>query len=323
MSNVNIFPFSVINTTATPDRIPDGVNLIQAPKFWDKGRKGEGVVIAVIDTGCDVNHPDLKDRIIGVRNFTTDDNGNQNIVSDYVGHGTHVAGTIAANENSSGIIGVAPRAKLLILKALSKNGGQYPWVIAAINYAVSQNVNIISMSLGGPDDNIQLHEAIKRAVANNILVVCAAGNSGDGNATTTEINYPAAYNETISVGSVSIEKLPSRFSSSNNEVDLVGPGQGFGARGILSTAPGGRYVELQGTSMATPHISGALALIINWAKDEFKRTLTESELYAQLIKKTIPLGYPKAIEGNGLLFLTEDEIISKVIKDTNLLNRLS
>ena len=310
--NLNLISSTIINSTSIKDDIPEGVKLIGAPKFWEKGRKGEGVIIAIIDTGCDVTHPDLEDRIVGIRNFTTDDGSNKDIVTDYVGHGTHVAGIIAANENGSGIIGVAPRAKILILKALSKNGGSYNWVVNAINYAVSKKVDIISMSLGGKFDDRNLHNAIKEAVKKDILVVCAAGNDGDRKKDTVEISYPAGYNEVISVGSINLNRKSSRFSASNNEVDLVAPGQGLDDRGIMSTAPGNKYVEMQGTSMATPHVAGALALIINWAKEEFGRDLTEVEIYAQLIKRTVSLGYDKRIEGNGMLFLDIDDIFEKI-----------
>lgn len=307
--------YDILGASTNLKRIPDGIDIIGAPRFWKNGGKGDGIVIAIIDTGCDINHPDLNDRIIGVKNFTNDDGRKPNVVTDNVGHGTHVAGIIAASENGSGIMGVAPLAKLLILKALSKGGGKYTWVTNAVNYAVSQKVNIISMSLGGKIDDSNLHKAIINAVNKNILVVCAAGNDGDDNYNTKELNYPAAYNEVISVGSINFEGRSSKFSASNNEIDLVAPGQGYGDKGILSTAPGGGYVEMQGTSMAAPHVSGALALIINWANKVFGRTLSEVEIYAQLIRKTISLGYDKSIEGNGMLFLMIDEITSKAISD--------
>ncbi|MGL4741810.1 MAG: S8 family peptidase [Sarcina sp.] len=283
--------------------IPDGVKLIGATEFWSMGYLGKGIKIAIIDTGCDVNHVDIKDRIIDTRNFTNENLKDINNVTDYDGHGTHVAGIIAANGNE-GIFGVAPKADLIILKALTSNGGYYNWIINAINYAIQSNVDIISMSLGGKLDYKPLHAVIKKAVSKNILVVGASGNDGDSNDETMEINYPAAYNECISVGSITINSSPSYFTASNLEVDLLAPGQGINGRGIISLAPNNKYVELTGTSMATPHISGALALLKEWSKDTFNRTLTESELYAQLIKRTISLGYPKSIEGNGLLDLS-------------------
>ncbi|MGL5576992.1 MAG: S8 family peptidase [Sarcina sp.] len=285
------------------DSIPDGIKNIAAPDFWEKGKYGAGIKIAIIDTGCDINHRDIKDRIVDTQNFTTENKFNKMDVTDNDGHGTHVAGIIAASGNNGGIIGVAPKAELLILKALTANGGAYSWIINAINYAISKKVDIINMSLGGKFDSQQLHYAIKRAVANNILVVVAAGNDGDGNGETTEINYPAAYNESISVGSIKYDNGESRFSASNDEVDLVAPGQGVNGRGIISLAPNNKYVELIGTSMAAPHVTGALALIKNWAMEYFDKNLTEAELYAQLIKKTKTLGFSPKIEGNGALNL--------------------
>ena len=96
--------------------------MIKAPEYWNKGDRGRGVVIAVIDSGCDCDHVDLKDRIIGKYNFTSDDGGNPENVTDYIGHGTHVAGIIGASQNGKGVVGVAPLCSLLILKALNKNG---------------------------------------------------------------------------------------------------------------------------------------------------------------------------------------------------------
>jgi major intracellular serine protease len=199
----------------------------------------------------------------------------------------------------------------LILKVLDKNGsGQYDWIINGINYAVEQKVDIISMSLGGPQDVPELHQAIQNAVDNQILVVCAAGNEGDGQDSSDEFSFPGSYNEVISVGAINLERRSSDFSNSNNEVDLVAPGEE-----ILSTYLNGSYAKLTGTSMATPHISGALALIKDIANKDFERNLTEPELYAQLIKRTVPLGNLPKLEGNGLLYLTVEDYLSDVFNE--------
>lgn len=304
---VHLIPFDVNERIEVITEIPKGVKLIGAPSVWGK-TKGKGIKIAVLDTGCDVDHPDLRDRIIGGRNFTGDDRGNPNIYNDYNGHGTHVAGTIAASENGQGVMGVAPQADLLIVKVLDKNGsGQYKWIIDGIHYAVEQRVDIISMSLGGSEDVYELHKAIQDAIKKGVLVVCAAGNEGDGRDNSDEYAYPGAYNEVISVGAVNLERQSSPFSNSHNEIDLVAPGEQ-----ILSTYPNGTYAKLSGTSMATPHVSGALALIKNIATQYFERNLSETELYAQLIKRTVPLGNSPKLEGNGFLFLAVEDHLAHV-----------
>ncbi|WP_050616367.1 S8 family peptidase [Bacillus testis] len=305
--SVRLFPHQVEEVVMAISEVPEGLELIQTPYFWEKS-KGKGMVVAILDTGCDLEHPDLKDRIIGGRNFTDDDSGRADLFKDYNGHGTHVAGTVAATENGTGVVGVAPEASLLIVKVLDKNGsGTYDSVIQGIQYAVEQRADIISMSLGGPEDMPELHQAIKEAVDQGILVVCAAGNGGDGDPETEELDYPGCYNEVISVGAVDFDRRSSRFSNSNNELDLVAPGEK-----IRSTYLNGKYATLSGTSMATPHVSGALALLKQYANESFGRQLTEAELYAQLIKRTIPLGYSPRLIGNGLLYLSVDRYLEQL-----------
>ena len=295
----------------------EGAKLIGADKFGEQGRYGEGVKVAIIDTGCDISHPDLKDRIIDVRNFTDDDKGAINNVTDYATHGTATASIIAS---SGKIIGVAPKCNLLILKALTRTGGKISWVIEAIKYATQQNVDIINMSLGCSQPNAEMYEAIKRAIAKDICVVCACGNNGDNNPNTNELNYPASFNECVSVGSVRYSKGTSRFSASNNEVDLVAFGEGYNGRGILTCYPNNLYKEQKGTSFSAPFVSGALALLKNWFRDEFKRDCTQDELYAQLIKRTYDIGLDRRIVGNGCLYLGLDteidlsDIIDKITK---------
>ena len=175
-----------------------------------------------------------------------------------------------------------------------------------------EKVSVISMSLGGPEDVAELQAAIKRAVDAGIPVVCAAGNEGDGSHDTDEFAYPGAYGEVIQVGAVDFDRRIANFSNTNDEIDLVAPGID-----IYSTFPGGKYASMSGTSMAAPHVSGALALVKNIAEKEFLRELTEAELYAQLVRRTMPLGYPKTAEGNGLLAL---DILNKFEQFLKLAN---
>jgi major intracellular serine protease len=304
---VTLRPFRVHQVSTTIEEIPYGVQLIEAPSFWKESDEGKSSVVAILDTGISTKHPDLKDQIIGGKNFTSDYGGSPIKYEDNNGHGTHVAGTIAAKlGNNVGVVGVAPQTKLLILKVLTGEGsGDYDWIIKAIHYACDwtgpngEKVSVINMSLGGPQNVPELHKAVKRAVNEcDIPIVCAAGNEGDDDFETFEYDYPASYNEVISVGAIDQDKRMAPFSNVNEEVDCVAPGVD-----IMSTYLGSQYAKLSGTSMAAPHIAGALALIKVMSDREFGRKMTESELYAQLIKRTVPLEYSTRAIGNGLVQL--------------------
>ncbi|MFC7373180.1 S8 family peptidase [Fictibacillus iocasae] len=310
MSEVCLIPFVLEEVMESArEEVPYGIDMINAPSFWKEGEMGEGVVVAVLDTGCDINHPELKNRVIGGRNFVS---GKPDDYSDAHYHGTHVAGTIAATLNYAGVAGVAPNVKLLICRVLGKNGGgTYQGIIDAIKFAVDwrgpagEQVRVISMSLGGPSDVKELHNAIQEAVAKDVMVVCAAGNEGDSQDTTNEYAYPGAYKEVVQVGAVDSQRKLASFSNTNDEIDLVAPGVD-----VLSTYPGRKYAKLSGTSMATPHVSGAAALLVAREERLFGRRLSEAEMYAQLVKNTMSVGLSKRAEGNGLLVLDAQSKLS-------------
>ena len=320
MAKLHLIPYRVEEITERAPQIPEGVRMIQAPEVWAEAERGIGHIVAILDTGCQPDHPDLQGRIVGGKNFTADFNGNSENFDDNNGHGTPVAGTVAASyREDGGIAGVAPEAHLLILKVLTGEGsGEYQGIIDGIHFAIDwkgpddETVNVISMSLGGSEDVVELHAAIKRAVDAGIAVVCAAGNEGDDLHDTDEFAYPGAYGEVIQVGAVDFDRRIAKFSNTNDKIDLVAPGVD-----IYSTFPGGKYASMSGTSMAAPHVSGALALIKNISEKEFARELTEAELYAQLVRRTMPLGYPKTAEGNGLLAL---DILNKIEQLFKLIN---
>ena len=272
-------------------------DLIRAKYLQDKGYSGKNVTVAIIDTGCDKTHPMLKDRIIGGRNYTNE--GTSKDFTDFNGHGTHVAGIIAGDYD-----GVAKGCNLIILKVLNKRGeGDLQSVVKAIYYAIGKKVDIINMSLGCPNNDPALEKAIKKAVAKDICVCCASGNDGDNNANTDENAYPGAYPEVICVGAMNSNLGVSNFSNSNKFVDIVAPGEN-----ITSTYIGGGLKSLTGTSMATPCVSGALALIIEWSTEEFKRRLTEAEVYGLLIKNTVTLqNVDRRLQGQGRLEFKENQ----------------
>ncbi len=263
---------------------PPGVSLIAARRMWNTTR-GEGTVVAIIDTGVDYHHPDLAPNIIDGRSFVSSEKD----YMDYNGHGTHVAGTIAANGK---ILGVAPLARILVVKVLNKKGqGTYSDITQGISWArqwVGKNgerVNVINMSLGGSLPNKTMHRELIRAVQEGITVVCAAGNFGDGKAGTPEISYPAYYPECLAVGAVELNTRVASFSNSNDQIDVVAPGVK-----TYSTYLENKYVELSGTSMATPHIAGALALIYSRYYRRFKKHPTPEYIKDYLHYQAIDLG---------------------------------
>lgn len=300
MSEIKLSPFSVNEVKETiPYLIPKGIKTMNIDNMWNKGIYGKGVTVAIIDTGCDINHICLKDRIIGTKNFTSEGSGND--VTDFIGHGTHVAGTIAGNRNTNGITGVAPECNLLIIKVLDSQGnGSYQNLINAINYAIDNKVDIINMSLGGSKDDDNLHNAIKKAIDVGISVVVASGNEGDKLFDTEEWSYPGGYQEVIEVGAISQDMCITDFSNTNKYIDLVAIGQD-----VTSCYPNNKYAKMDGTSMATPHISGALALIKEWFRKEFNREPSEMELYANLIKCTKTLNISRNAQGNGYIYFNE------------------
>lgn len=293
------------------DEITSNIARIGADSFWKQGYKGKGVVVAVLDTGCNIHHIDLKDRIIGGFNFTREFDKDTTIFDDLNGHGTHVAGIIAASANNTGIVGVAPEINLLILKVLDQRGhGSVESIINAIDYAIDwrgpnhEHVNIISMSLGMSSSNEALHNVIKKAIFNNIAVVVAAGNDGDGNLFTDEYSYPAKYEEVIAVGAFDDKKNVADFSNTNKEVDLYAPGLL-----VKSTYLNKSYLHMSGTSMAAPHVSGALALLINKYENVTKLKPTEPQLFNYLMQHTSKVHIGDFGERISVLNLTKDVII--------------
>ena len=256
---------------------------VDAQEAWDTTTGAPGTVVAVIDEGVDINHPDLKgniwvntDEVPGNgldddRNGYVDDVNGYDFAHDDAGvydaadgddHGTHVAGTIAAEgNNGTGVTGVNWRASIMVCKFMGANGGYTSDAVEAINYAVNNGAKISNNSWGGGGSSLTLQQAISRADSAGHLLVAAAGNSGSNNDTTP--SYPASYNNPniISVAATSDRDALASFSNFGaTTVDLAAPGVS-----ILSTLPGNRYGSYNGTSMATPHVTGVAALIkSNW-----------------------------------------------------------
>ena len=231
-----------------PERINWAGSILGIPDVW-RLTQGEGVKVAILDTGVDTDHPDLADAIIESKDFTGDG------IEDENGHGTHCAGVVGARLNGVGFVGVAPKSELMIGKVLDNSGsGAYSWISEGIYWATESGANVISMSLGGAGSDAELYKAIQFALFHGVFIVCAAGN--EGSLFANSVGYPGRYGGVITVASHDSNGNPSGFSSRGGEVDVMGPGSD-----IWSTYKKGGYAELSGTSMATPFVAGLAALI--------------------------------------------------------------
>lgn len=254
-----------------------GADLVKAPEAWEKGYTGKGVVVAVVDTGVDRNHQDLKDNIWtnsqeiaengkddDANGYVDDINGwnfndNNNNTLDVSGHGTHISGTIAAQKNDLGVTGIAYDAKIMPVKVLDDSGsGSYSAIADGIHYAVDNGAKVINLSLGGSYPNSDLESALKYASSFGAIVVMAAGNDSG-----FQPGYPAHYaNENgIAVGAVDKDNKLANFSNLAGIQPLTyvtAPGVD-----VYSTIPGDKYANYSGTSMATPHVAGVVALMLS------------------------------------------------------------
>jgi thermitase len=245
---------------------------IDAPEAWALST-GTNVAVAVIDTGIDYSHPDLAGKFIGGWDFVNNDGDPM----DDHGHGTHVAGTIAALINNptgdpaaeEGVAGVAPNALILSYKVCTPDGHCNDFAIAqAIDRAVTDGAKVINMSLGGPEFSQAMFDAVQDAWAAGLVIVAGAGNDG-----VTTPFYPAAFPNVIAVGAFDEDHRRASFSNYGNWVDISAPGNAIMSTVPMSqcavtTTPGdiGCYTWNTGTSMATPHVSGAAALV--WSRGD-------------------------------------------------------
>jgi subtilisin family serine protease len=237
---------SLLSVKTAPQVIPWGISRVQAPAVWPSNT-GQGIKVAIVDTGIDFKHPDLLTNIrtginiIRPSRTPADDNG----------HGTHVAGIIGALSNTVGVVGIAPNVELYPVKVLKSNGvGYLSDIIAGIDWSVAHGMDVINLSLGTTTDIQSMHDAVVRADQAGVIVVAAAGNSGG------TVMYPAAYAEVISVGMIDENGQVNQYSSRGSELELVAPGSN-----IYSTYRGRTYRTMTGTSMASPHVVGAAALL--------------------------------------------------------------
>jgi subtilisin family serine protease len=282
-----ILPFSQV--------VDWGLEKLAIQEIHKLGITGKGVKVGVIDSGCFLKHQDLV--IASAKDFTG------TTPDDTSGHGTHVAGIIAAKDNTMGVLGVAPDVELHIYKALNGEYGSLDSITKALKAAIEDGMDIINMSLGTQSDAKSLQSLCKKAKEKGIVIVAASGNTG------LEQNfYPASYDSCIAVGAVDKLLEVADFTTHGEHLDIVAPGSK-----ILSTHLKGKYAILSGTSMAAPFVSGCLALL--------KQAGIELT-YENIIKSTIDIleiGFDKKsgygiIDPKVALQLPKQEVKASCIK---------
>lgn len=250
--------FAIDHTTTAGSAELDntwGVKHIGSGAVHSGGNSGTGVKVAVIDSGIDYTHPDLSANYAGGYDFVNNDSDPM----DDNGHGTHVAGTVAAVADAAGVIGVAPGAALYAVKVLSADGsGAWSGVIAGLDWCVQNGIQISNNSYGsGSDPGSLVQAAFDNAAAAGLLNVAAAGNSGTPPGKGNNVGYPARYDSVVAVAATDQNDKRASFSSTGDTVELAAPGVN-----INSTLLGGGYGTASGTSMASPHVAGVAALVI-------------------------------------------------------------
>lgn len=276
---------------------------IKAPLVWQAGYKGQGIKIAIVDTGIDDTHPDFTGRIKAMKSFVDDTPKDEN------GHGTHVAGITAGSGTKSGgkYMGVAPEADLYIAKVLDGDGsGSMSGVMAGIEWAVlDQKVQVINLSLGGSGScdgtdalSTMCDEAVQQA---GVVILAAAGNTGPDERT---VGSPGCARFVITVGAVDDSDKMARFSSrgptldGRTKPDIVFPGVSISAPQAAGTALGpvvaDGYISISGTSMATPHASGVAALML-----QANPALKPDQIKTVMMESAVNLGFDPNEQGAG------------------------
>ncbi len=242
---------------------------------------GGGVQVAVLDTGVDLEHPDLEDRILGGVDLVNNDNE----PLDDNGHGSGVAGILAATENGQGLVGTAPRVGLWVVKMLRYDEqGSISDLVRGIEWAIDHGADIITMSLGTDEDNPALRDAVRAAHDRGILMTAAVGNTGE------RVLYPAAYPEVIAVASTNREDQRAWFSNQGPEVELAAPGTE-----LVTTGQDGDYQVQNGTSFSVPYVTGTAALAMSAG------VRNPSDVRRRLRRSAEDLGLALSAQGHGLV----------------------
>lgn len=282
MGTKQLIESDVQSPTIQDQSTPWGIDRVRSPEAW-ADNNGTGVKVCVIDTGIDYNHEDLKDTFVtGISSVgvgTGGSPGDDPIDVHY--HGTHVAGTIAAADNDVGVVGVAPDSGLYVVASFSPNGSaKDPDILYGLDWCAEQGADVVSMSYGGSTTTDAEDVAYKAAYDTGMVLVAASGNDG----ASAPILYPGRFPWTIAVGATTSSDNIASFSQRGPELDVVAPGYN-----VNSTEPGG-YRVASGTSMATPHVSGVAALVINKLKANGVETINTEVVRDYLAASAFDLG---------------------------------
>ncbi|NIK79390.1 subtilisin family serine protease [Paenibacillus castaneae] len=266
------------------------LNQIGAIKAWETVREQQAITIAIVDTGIDLSHPDLKANLVTGANLV-DPNEPPN---DDNGHGTNVAGIIGAvGNNGIGVSGILWKAKIMPIKALDRQGdGTEQELGEAILYAVRNGASIVVLSVGLHRYSPYMLDIVQYAESKGVLLVAAAGNDGESLGEKAEVKYPAAYPTVLAVGGVKANNTVDTRSNKGTELDLVAPWN------VYTTALGGLYRKEEGTSMAAPQVAAAAALI--WARNKEMKPYQIRNLLRQTAKDIGPSGVDNE-SGYGVL----------------------
>lgn len=223
--------------------------LIETESSWSYNKGSKDLIVAVVDTGVDLNHPDLKGHLVPGVNIVDPDQPPQ----DDVGHGTHVAGVISAETNNQlGVAGISWYNRIMPVKVLDSSGAGSTYAVAqGIIWAADHGAKVINLSLGNYASSLFLRDAIRYAYDKDCVIIAASGNDN-----TERPGYPAAYPEVLAVSATDSQKLKAAFSNYGDYIDVAAPGVS-----IASTYPSNQYAALSGTSMASPHAAGLAGLI--------------------------------------------------------------
>jgi len=221
---------------------------------------GSGQTVFILDSGVDYTHPDLATNYSGpASGLNYDFANNDGDPYDDDNHGTHVAGTIAAVDNNSGVVGVAPQAQIASLKVLDSTGsGAWSWIIAALEFAVDHGAKVTNNSYGSSSyPGTLVEQAYAEAEAAGVITIASAGNSGNCAGKSDSVGYPGKFSSVIAIAATDVNNARPCFSSTGPAVAFAAPGVA-----VVSTIPGNQYASYNGTSMASPHVAGLVALLL-------------------------------------------------------------